>query len=738
MSKPKYKPLSASAGASDEALLDLTGDDLHRNPSYRVATGGDRDAGLRHTVQRPGTGDSGVVIKQPKKTPDPRVIQEMLLQQRWKSVVATPPDPSLTDALALARLSNTIYDTQSTNKWLRITEKKSDPEHCFLTEKHLKDIAFFWPKRTTAGFETIPQVLPSRDAFRRWEQGLPLGHPKEDYTFEAWSKTEKDTIITEGLLKEFRAAAKFYLSGATLDHGFPVLNHKKKDTITNEEGLEKIRTDAKAYLHSGATLDHDGFPVFKKAGKEEDEEWRLPQKWLDSIKFLESYPDFKFVASSENKAGLQSKIAVSKSTRKVFVIFRGTSGVTDMCADLLLCTKPVTPDMSHTEFSTSSTSISCCHPCGGCFDTPQVHLGFLTQLMDTEFADSRYDKDEGDNVYEPPTGQDWESRFRTGSDSSMTALLRHVNREIKSLQDDVLDEKGAAVDALDDVRLLITGHSLGGAVATVFAHQVASQRTDIPINVVTFGSPRVGTRSFARSFNAKHSIKYLRVQQGCDVVTQLPYCCYTHVGDHLWIVPGWVTDVECLQTPVIANKTTANKKKLIFETPPEFQRKCCYSCCEPLWSFLCSDVPGDVKFGSDVPGDEHELADGTTVLKGGDGPLSVLYDPESFDVIGRWNSDDNTLIKVKFHRTFAGPYAVPPLAARLPCLLGACLGPCFVGTFCGNDHSMAGYVNSLKTAEHQARDKSGFQHDFWYTQKTTRDQKIYDKAQKTLAETKKR
>ncbi len=40
--------------------------------------------------------------------------------------------------------------------------------------------------------------------------------------------------------------------------------------------------------------------------------------------------------------------------------------------------------------------------------------------------------------------------------------------------------------------------------------------------------------------------------------------------------------------------------------------------------------------------EEHELADGTTVLKGGDGSL---YDPESFDVIGKWNSDDNTLIK---------------------------------------------------------------------------------------------
>lgn len=39
--------------------------------------------------------------------------------------------------------------------------------------------------------------------------------------------------------------------------------------------------------------------------------------------------------------------------------------------------------------------------------------------------------------------------------------------------------------------------------------------------------------------------------------------------------------------------------------------------------------------------DEHDLADGTTVLKGADG---TLYDPESFDVLGKWNEADNTLI----------------------------------------------------------------------------------------------
>ena len=40
--------------------------------------------------------------------------------------------------------------------------------------------------------------------------------------------------------------------------------------------------------------------------------------------------------------------------------------------------------------------------------------------------------------------------------------------------------------------------------------------------------------------------------------------------------------------------------------------------------------------------EEHELADGTTVLKGDDG---TIYDAESFEPIGKWNEADNTLTK---------------------------------------------------------------------------------------------
>ena len=47
--------------------------------------------------------------------------------------------------------------------------------------------------------------------------------------------------------------------------------------------------------------------------------------------------------------------------------------------------------------------------------------------------------------------------------------------------------------------------------------------------------------------------RHLRVQQGCDIVTQLPCSCclYHHVGEHLWIVPRWITRAYCLGVPVV-------------------------------------------------------------------------------------------------------------------------------------------------------------------------------------------
>ena len=58
-----------------------------------------------------------------------------------------------------------------------------------------------------------------------------------------------------------------------------------------------------------------------------------------------------------------------------------------------------------------------------------------------------------------------------------------------------------------------------------------------------------------------------------------------------------------------------------------------------MW--IASPSPSTEREDDEAEVDEHELADGRTVLKGADG---TLYDYASFEAIGKWNKADNTLI----------------------------------------------------------------------------------------------
>lgn len=74
--------------------------------------------------------------------------------------------------------------------------------------------------------------------------------------------------------------------------------------------------------------------------------------------------------------------------------------------------------------------------------------------------------------------------------------------------------------------LLITGHSLGGNLATVYGSYLAETRRvkgkgQDRINVITFAAPAAGNNGFANDFNTKfpHSI---RVENGNDIVPKFP------------------------------------------------------------------------------------------------------------------------------------------------------------------------------------------------------------------------
>ena len=82
---------------------------------------------------------------------------------------------------------------------------------------------------------------------------------------------------------------------------------------------------------------------------------------------------------------------------------------------------------------------------------------------------------------------------------------------------------------LDDRPLYITGHSLGGALATVATKLLENKKIfrDQIAACYTFGSPRVGNKVFVRDFKCP----IYRVVNTTDIVTIMPTLGYYHVGD---------------------------------------------------------------------------------------------------------------------------------------------------------------------------------------------------------------
>jgi triacylglycerol lipase len=88
-------------------------------------------------------------------------------------------------------------------------------------------------------------------------------------------------------------------------------------------------------------------------------------------------------------------------------------------------------------------------------------------------------------------------------------------------------------------KLFIAGHSLGAALATLAAPDVVSMKGVKAATVYTFGSPRVGDRTFADDYNSLFRERSFRIANSSDIVVAMPFPV-----PFLGFLGGYFTHVE--------------------------------------------------------------------------------------------------------------------------------------------------------------------------------------------------
>ncbi|KAJ4759725.1 alpha/beta-Hydrolases superfamily protein [Rhynchospora pubera] len=253
------------------------------------------------------------------------------------------------------------------------------------------------------------------------------------------------------------------------------------DGQSNVEEIEKTALDLKRA--------EEMRQLFSKA-ESAMEAWAMLAMSLGRASFIRS--DFEKICFLDNiSTDTEVSIWRDSSRRRLLIAFRGTeqSKWKDLQTDLLLLPKRLNPERL-----------------GG--DTNEqilVHSGFL-------------------NAYDSVRNR-------------IITLLKFAIGYCDNYDSEVKD--------MPKWHVYITGHSLGGALATLLALELSSSQMArhgvISITMYNFGSPRVGNRRFAEFYNAKVKDSW-RVVNHRDIIPTVPRLMgYCHVAEPVYLTSG---DIE--------------------------------------------------------------------------------------------------------------------------------------------------------------------------------------------------
>jgi len=125
------------------------------------------------------------------------------------------------------------------------------------------------------------------------------------------------------------------------------------------------------------------------------------------------------------------------------------------------------------------------------------------------------------------TSMDWVSDFI--AQQKPFPFIENAGNTHKGFTDIYMSVRPAIFELLEHIDpnkpLFITGHSLGGALATLAAIDIAHNSTYGPPIVYTFGAPRVGDPNFVKLYNYSVPLHW-RIQNKYDIVPHLPTLVY--------------------------------------------------------------------------------------------------------------------------------------------------------------------------------------------------------------------
>ena len=126
---------------------------------------------------------------------------------------------------------------------------------------------------------------------------------------------------------------------------------------------------------------------------------------------------------------------------------------------------------------------------------------------------------------------DLDARQRTGLHNH-GKVHKGFQGELEKVWHDLIRQINYILEGSYDIDIHITGHSLGGAMATICAKRLQEEGLD-PHSLYTYGSPRVGDKKWVKTLQVPH----YRFQNNNDVVCRVPFWLmgYRHHGKNIYI-----------------------------------------------------------------------------------------------------------------------------------------------------------------------------------------------------------